>query len=786
MEHWTLNTLEFNHVKEMLKQQASSLLGKEKVDEIVPSASPEEVKERLKATAEGLDLLRLKGEIPLGGIRQIRSSIRRAKIGGILTESELLDIASTLAAGRKLKSLLRQVEIEKAELPIIRGYTEQIESLEHLEKAIDDAIDDQGVVRDQASSILAKIRHSISQIRQKVNQTLNQMLRSPHYQKMMQEAIITQRYDRYVIPIKQEYRHAFGGIVHDQSSSGATLFIEPEAVVQLNNQLREQEFAEEKELERILTELTNKVTVETEWLERNISILAEVDFIIAKARFGHAKKAVCPTIATDFTMRLKKARHPLIPSEQVVPIDVEMDENQKAIIITGPNTGGKTVTLKTIGLLALMTQSGFPIPTEEGSIMPIFSGVFADIGDEQSIEQNLSTFSGHMTNIIRILKKIDEQSLVLFDELGAGTDPTEGAALAIAILEYVLNKGCAVVATTHYSELKLFAHSHSSAINASVEFDVETLRPTYRLLIGVPGRSNAFAISKRLGLPLTIINEAKKQLSNEENQLEEMITSLTADRKKSEEDRLEAERLHQEADRLFTELQERIHQWEEEKALIREKAREEARQIISKAQKEAEEVLKQLREWAKERPQEVKEHQFIEAKKRLSDAIPELQQPQKTQTGLRKEQKIKVGDDVFVFSVNQKGTVVEVLGKNEFQVQVGFLKMKVKQDELEKRESTRRVTTPKATSSVKRKSNDVRPELDLRGKMVDEAILEIDKYLDDAILAGYKQVSLIHGKGTGALRSGVQEFLRNHPSVSSFRLGAQGEGGSGVTVAELR
>ncbi|TCS96680.1 endonuclease MutS2 [Hazenella coriacea] len=786
MEQWTLNTLEFNHVKEMLKQQASSLLGKEKVDEVVPSASLEEVKERLKATAEGMDLLRLKGDVPLGGIRQIGPSIRRAKIGGILTESELLDIASTLAAGRKLKSSLRQVEIEQATLPILRGYTEQIESLEHLEKTIENAIDDQGVVKDQASSILTKVRHSITRIRQKVNQTLNQMLRSSHYQKMMQEAIITQRYDRYVIPVKQEYRQSFGGIVHDQSASGATLFIEPEAVVQLNNQLREQELAEEKELERILAELTGKVAEETEWLEQNIAILAEVDFIIAKARFGYAKKAVCPIITTDFSMQLKKARHPLIPSEQVVPIDVEMGENQKAIIVTGPNTGGKTVTLKTIGLLALMTQSGFPIPAEEESMMPVYSGVFADIGDEQSIEQNLSTFSGHLTNIIRILKQIDDQSLVLFDELGAGTDPTEGAALAIAILEHVMNKGCTVVATTHYSELKLFAHSHPRALNASVEFDVETLRPTYRLLIGVPGRSNAFAISSRLGLPTQIIDEAKKQLSSEENQLEDMITSLTADRKKSEEDRRVAERLHQEAEHLYKELQQRLHLWEEEKAQIREKAREEARLIVSKAQREAEEVLKQLREWAKERPQAIKEHQLIEAKKRLGEAVPELQVPRKIQTDSLKKHKVEVGDDVFVLRVNQKGTVVEVLGKDEFQVQVGFLKMKVKRDELEKRESTHKATMPKATSSVKRKSDDVRPELDLRGQMVDEAILEIDKYLDDAILAGYKQVSLIHGKGTGALRSGVQDFLRSHPSIKSFRLGSQGEGGSGVTVAELR
>lgn len=787
MEQWTLKSLEFDQVREMLKKQASSLLGKEKVDQVTPSSSLEEVKHRLQATAEGMDLLRLKGDVPLGGVRDIRSSVRRAKIGGLIHEAELLDIASTITAGRKVKSLLRQVEEETAALPILRGLTEQIESLEEVEKEITSCIDDQGVVMDQASPVLGRIRQHIYQLRQQINQTLNQILRSSHYQKMMQEPIITQRYDRYVIPVKQEYRAAFGGIVHDQSSSGATLFIEPESVVQLNNRLREQELAEEKEIERILFQLTGKVAEEADVLERNIELLAEVDLIIAKARFGYAMKAVCPIIAEDRTLRLKKARHPLIPQDQVVPIDVEMGEIHQAIIITGPNTGGKTVTLKTIGLFALMAQSGFPIPAEEESVMPVFSGVFADIGDEQSIEQSLSTFSGHLTNIIRILKRIDERSLVLFDELGAGTDPTEGAALAIAILEHVMGVGCSVVATTHYSELKLFAHSDPRAVNASVEFDVETLKPTYRLLIGVPGRSNAFAISQRLGLPREIIEVAKAHLTTDENRLEEMITALTADRKAAEEERTQAEKLRQEAEELFADLKDQMERWEGEKAQIREKARQEARRIVTTAQREAEDVLKQLREWAKARPKEIKEHQLIEAKKRLEDAVPELKLPGKLKNQAAAQQTIEVGDEVFVHTVNQKGTVVEALGGDEFQVQVGILKMKAHRRDLEKRSSAKMpVSVAKATSSVKRTTDHVRPELDLRGKMVDEAILEIDKYLDDSILAGYKQISLIHGKGTGALRSGVQDFLRKHRSVKSFRLGAHGEGGAGVTVVELR
>jgi DNA mismatch repair protein MutS2 len=786
VKQWTLKPLEFDQVREMLKNQTASTLGKELIDQIIPSAEIEEVKQRLQATAEGMDLLRLKGDVPLSGVRNIRASIRRAKIGGLLGESELLDIVNTISAGRKVKSLLRQVEEETAALPILRGLTERIDSLEHLEQEIYSCIDDQGVVMDQASPVLGRIRNQIRQIRQQINQTLNRILRNSNYLKMLQEPIITQRYDRYVIPVKQEYRGAFGGIVHDQSSSGATLFIEPESVVQLNNQLREQELAEEKEIERILYQLTAKVAEEADQLEANVSILAEVDFITAKARFGAAMKAICPIISEDQTMRLKKARHPLIPKDQVVPIDVEMGNPHQAIIITGPNTGGKTVTLKTIGLFSLMVQSGFPIPAEEESVMPVFSGVFADIGDEQSIEQSLSTFSGHLTNIIRILKVIDHRSLVLFDELGAGTDPTEGAALAIAILEHVMSQGCSVVATTHYSELKVFAHSNPKAINASVEFDVETLRPTYRLLIGVPGSSNAFAISSRLGLPEHIIQTAKAQLSNDENRLEEMITSLSAEHKAIEEERQKSEQLREEAERLFADLKRQMDQWEEERMRIREKARQEARSIVANAQREAEEVLKQLREWAKARPQEMKEHQLIEAKKRLDDAVPEMRLPGKSKDITTGSQTMEVGDEVYVHNVNQKGVIAEVLADDEFQVQIGFLKMKVHRRNLEKLTSKTHVVNPKVTSSVKRSKEHVRPELDLRGKMVEEAILEIDKYLDDAILAGYKQVSLIHGKGTGALRSGVQDFLRAHRSVKTFRLGSHGEGGSGVTVVELR
>jgi DNA mismatch repair protein MutS2 len=787
VEQWTLKTLEYHQVMELVKNQASSDLGKEKLDGTLPSASPDEVKYRLRATAEGMDLLRLKGEVPLNGIRDIRIALRRASLGGLLGEVDCLDIASTVSAGRKVKSLLRQIEEEKAQLPILRGLAESIQSLDRLEEAILEAIDEQGMVRDQASPELYAVRRQLERNRREIQETLNRMIRDPRIIKMLQEPIITQRHDRYCLPVKQEYRGAFGGIVHDQSSSGATLFIEPQAVVRLNNKLRELELAEKKEVEKVLARLTAMVAAEAEHLGQNVERLAEIDAIIARARFGAVMKAVCPAISDGKDLRLKKARHPLIPADRVVPIDVEMGNQWQAIIITGPNTGGKTVTLKTIGLFALMTQSGIPIPAEDGSVMPVFSGVYADIGDEQSIEQNLSTFSGHMKNIIRILEEVDDRSLVLFDELGAGTDPTEGAALAIAILEHVIGHGCAVVATTHYSELKEFAHTHPRTVNASVEFDPETLRPTYRLLVGVPGRSNAFAIASRLGLSEEIIRAARTRISAEENRLEEMIASLAEERRIAEEERRKLEDLRREAQRWHEELESKRQRWEEEKERIREKARQEARAIVSAARREAEEVLRELREWARNRPQELKEHQLIEAKKRLDDALPSWEAKRAEPTGVQvKNQRIAVGDEVRVLTINQKGTVVEVLADDEFQVQIGFLKMKVHRSQLERLSSPKKSAPVQSGTTVKRTTESVRPELDLRGMMVDEAIPEIDRYLDQAILAGYKQVHLIHGKGTGALRAGVQEFLRRHRAVKSFRLGAHGEGGSGVTVVELR
>lgn len=788
MSRYECKALEYDKVINLLIEQADSEPGRNLIRHLRPSSDADKVKKWIQGTAEGLDLLRIKADISLTGLKEIRGTIRRAEMSGLLSPQELLNISSTIAVGRRFKQLMLKIDKEENPLPILRSIAEGLAGLSALQKAITSCIDDEAQVIDTASPELKRIRRDIFTTQERIRTSLEQMIRNSHIQKMTQESIITIRNNRYVIPVKQEYRSMFGGIVHDTSASGATLFIEPEIAVALNNKLRELESAEEKEIERILLQLTLQVKDDAEALKENLRLLAELDLIIAKARFGKMMKGVCPQINDDGIIHLKQARHPLIPAAEVVPIDVELGNNYQGIVITGPNTGGKTVSLKTVGLLALMSQSGLPIPAEEGSTLPVFSGIFADIGDEQSIEQNLSTFSSHMTHIIQILERIDNNSLVLLDEIGAGTDPTEGTALAIAILDHILNQGCLLMATTHYSDLKLYAHSRKGLINASVEFDVKSLRPTYQLLIGIPGRSNAFAIASRLGLSSRIIQAAKSQLSAEDNRLEKMIGDLSSDQKAIREERKQAEALRREAEALHRELQQKLSSWEAEKARLYEKARQEARSIVSRSRTEAEEVLRQLREWAKQRPDTLKEHQLIEAKKRLDDAVPESAPTKSSDLPQEVKGPIGVGDEVLVETVNQKGEVIELIGDHEYLVQVGVLRMKVDRKNLRRLGSVNS-SSPKTTvahTSVKLASKTVRPELDLRGKLVEEAIAEIDKYLDDAILAGYQEVSLIHGKGTGALRTGVQNFLRTHPNVKSFRIGGHGEGGSGVTLVSLR
>ncbi|WP_088103764.1 endonuclease MutS2 [Halalkalibacter urbisdiaboli] len=780
-----LRVLEYEKMKQQLLGHVSSSLGRQKIEALVPSTDFTEVQKWQLETAEGANVLRLKGHIPLGGIFDVKAHAKRAKIGGSLSAAELIEVASTIYGGRQLKKFIAvMVDEEEVALPILYDYVTQIEPLTDLERAIKQCIDDNGHVLDSASSELRTIRHQVRSYESSVRSKLESITRSSNTQKMLSDAIVTIRNDRFVIPVKQEYRSAFGGIIHDQSASGATLFIEPQAIVTLNNQLREAKVKEAREIERILGELSEQVGAVANELLANLDLLATLDFIFAKARYAKEIKATEPKLNDKGLILLKKARHPLIDAEEVVPIDVELGEEFRSLIITGPNTGGKTVTLKTIGLLTLMAQSGLQVPAEEESEMAVYQKVFADIGDEQSIEQSLSTFSSHMTNIVDILDQVDFQSLVLFDELGAGTDPTEGAALAISILDDVYRRGASVVATTHYSELKGYAYNREGAMNASVEFDVETLRPTYRLLIGVPGRSNAFAISRRLGLSEKIIEQAKQQIDSDSNQIENMIVSLETSQKSAETEWQEAERIRTEAEELHQDLVAQLEAVEQEKERILAEAEKKAAEAVAKAKEEAEFIIEELREMQKE-GLSVKEHQIIDAKKHLEEAAPKLT-PQQKKVKKQAEAKrvIKPGDEVKVLTFGQKGFIVDQINEQEFQVQMGIMKMKVNREDLQLIGQPKQVETrPIATV---RGGDHVKPELDLRGERYEEAMMRVEKYIDDALLAGYHQVSIIHGKGTGALRKGVKELVKRHPHVKGARDAAMNEGGLGNTVIELK
>ncbi|MFE8059955.1 endonuclease MutS2 [Priestia aryabhattai] len=787
MQSRIFHVLEFNKVKEQLQKKVASSLGREKVANLIPSTQYEEVVKWQEATDEATTVLRLRGNVPLGGIFDVRPSVKRAEIGGTLSSNELLDVASTIYAARQVKQFIEQVvEDEDLELPIITEHIEKLMPLPEVEQTIKMSIDENGTVLDGASDQLRGIRQKLRSTESRIREKLESLIRSSSAQKMLSDAIVTIRNERFVIPVKQEYRSAYGGIVHDQSSSGATLFIEPQAIVTLNNELQEAKVKEKQEIERILIALTVQVAEVANELRQNVYLLGELDFMFAKGRYSHELKASKPKMNDRGYIKLVKAKHPLIAQEDVVANDIELGDQYTSIVITGPNTGGKTVTLKTLGLFTLMAQAGLQIPALDGSEMAVFKHVFADIGDEQSIEQSLSTFSSHMVNIVDILQKVDHESLVLFDELGAGTDPQEGAALAISILDQVYERGARVVATTHYPELKAYGYNREGVVNASVEFDIETLSPTYKLLIGVPGRSNAFEISKRLGLSAEVIERAKGYIGSETNKVENMIASLEDSRRQSEHELEEAEELRKEAQKLHKELQSQIIEFNEKRDKLYEKAEEKAQATVKAASEEAEKIISDLRKMSQKNHALVKEHELIEARKRLEDAVPTLEKSKKKPAVPKKQERtLQAGDEVKVLSWGQKGTLVERVSNNEWQVQMGIMKMKVKEKDLEYISSPKPVET-KPLATVKGKDYHVNLELDLRGERYENALIRVEKYIDDALLANYPRVSIIHGKGTGALRKGVQEYLKNHRSVKNIRFGEASEGGSGVTVVEFK
>ncbi|UTR05238.1 endonuclease MutS2 [Alkalihalobacillus sp. LMS6] len=787
MEH-VLRVLEYGKMKSQLMTFVASSLGKQQVQALKPSINMEDVQLMQNETGEMSTVIRLKAHIPLGGISDIKPHVKRAAIGGVLSASELTEIAGTLYGSKQLNYFFEEIEEEgHIEIPLLQELIQELEPLSPLEKEIKQCIDDYGAVLDQASQSLRTIRHQIRSFESTIKSKLESITRASGTRKMLSDAIVTIRGDRYVVPVKQEYRGSFGGIVHDQSSSGATLFIEPSSIVTLNNQLTEAKAKEKREIERILTALSAQVAEEADQLLTNVEIVAKIDFIAAKGYYAKSMKAVQPKLNDQGVIDLRQARHPLLPADEVVPSDIAMGNEVRSLVITGPNTGGKTVTLKTIGLLTLMGQSGLHVPANEETELAVFEHVFADIGDEQSIEQSLSTFSSHMKNIVSILEDMNAQSLVLFDELGAGTDPTEGAALAISILDHVYKKGALAAATTHYSELKGYAFNREGAINASVEFDVETLRPTYRLLVGVPGRSNAFAISRRLGLAEGIIDEAKLQIDSDSTQVENMISSLEDSRKLSEREWSEASKIRSEAERLRSDLEKKLEEFEAMKEKVMEEAEAKAAKAVADAQEEAEVIISELRDMQKE-GYRVKEHQLIDARKQLSEATPKLNKKQKqVKKAAEKAKKTpQAGDEVKVISFNQKGTVLKKINETDYQVQLGIMKMTVALDDMHVLDQPKAQEPQKTITTIRGNDAHVKSELDLRGVRYDEAMNKIEKYIDDALLAGYHQVSIIHGKGTGALRKGVKQLVANHPRIKSSRDGGMNEGGIGNTVVELK
>lgn len=783
-----LTTLGFDKVKQMLAQYIVTAQGLEEVEQLAPINDALTIQAWLEETEDGLKIQRLRGGIPIPKLENIRPHMKRIEIGADLNGLELAQVGRVLSTTSEVIRFFNDLEDSEIELLRLYSWIEQLVVLPELSRRLKESIDEDGRVTDEASADLKIIRNNIRKSEQTIREQLDGIVRGKNA-KYLSDSIVTMRNERYVIPVKQEYKSVFGGVVHDQSSSGQTLFIEPKQIVELNNRLRQHQIAERNEIERILSELSAELVPHRNDILHNAYVIGKFDFANAKARFGKELKAVVPEISKENHIYFKQARHPLLDQEKAVPNDIMIGQDYQAIVITGPNTGGKTITLKTLGLLQLMGQSGLPIPAGEESRMGIFDEVFADIGDEQSIEQSLSTFSSHMTNIVSVLEKVDSHSLVLFDELGAGTDPQEGAALAISILDALGSKSAYVMATTHYPELKVYGYNRAGTINASMEFDVDTLSPTYRLLIGVPGRSNAFEISKRLGLDQTIIDEAKHIMDGESQDLNEMIADLENRRKMAETEYLEVRHYVDESERLYKELKEAYAYFFDEREKEMAKARKKANHLVSEAEEQAADIISDIRKMQLTSGNQggVKEHQLIDAKTKLSQLHQEENRLEKNKVLKKaKEQKqLKAGDEVIVNTYGQRGTLIRKTSAQEWQVQLGILKMAVNESDMTpvapEKEPKQRVTAVRSSQS-----SHVPNQLDLRGKRYEEALAEVDQYLDAAILAGYPQVTIVHGKGTGALRTGITEYLKNHRSVSGFEFAPGNQGGNGATIVKFK
>lgn len=790
MNQKTLAKLEFDKIISLLEEEAGSFRGRQLCHRLKPMTNLEKINTFQEQTAAAFTRIVRKGRISFGDAAPVEESMKRLEIGGALSISELLRICRLLANTARVKSYGRH-DTQEDSADCLDAYFDQLEPLTPLTSEIERCIISEDEISDDASSTLKHIRRSIGSINDKVHSTLSGLVNGS-LRTYLQDPIITMRGDRYCIPVKAEYRGQVQGLIHDQSSTGSTLFIEPMAVVKLNNDLKELYAKEQEEIQAILARLSEEAAQYIEEIRADYRALTDLDFIFARGALALSMRGSRPVFNEEGRIRIREGRHPLLDQKSVVPITVSLGEDFTLLIITGPNTGGKTVSLKTVGLFTLMGQAGLHIPAGDRSELAVFHQVYADIGDEQSIEQSLSTFSSHMTNIVSFLKKVDERSLVLFDELGAGTDPTEGAALAIAILSHLHKRNIRTMATTHYSELKVYALSTPGVENACCEFDVESLRPTYRLLIGIPGKSNAFAISSKLGLPDYIIDDAKQRLSEQDVSFEDLLSDLETSRRTIEKEREEIAAYRREAESLKEQAAQRQAKLDEQRDRIIREANEKANAILREAKEVADETIRNFHKFGKEN---ISAAEMEKKRERLRKKIKDTssasslgsQKPKKN----HKPSDFKLGESVKVLSMNLTGTVSSLPdSRGNVTVQMGILRSQVNISDLEIIEEPSPYTAKKFSRTSKGKiamgkSLSVSPEINLLGRTVDEAVSELDKYLDDALLSHLNTVRVVHGKGTGALRKGIHEYLRRQKHVKSYRLAEFGEGDAGVTIVEL-
>lgn len=793
MNQKALETLEYKKIIAQLKREMGSAASAKLADELTPLTSEKIIKEELRSTTEAVDLIVRKGPLPTGGLYDIREALLLAKKGGSLTMRQLLEVQNVLGISSEVVAFMHDDALP--ELKYIGEMVDLIVEFTALEKEISRCILTEDEMADNASPKLKDIRRSIHQQNQAIKNKLSRIITSSSNKTYLQDAIVTMRDGRYVIPVKQEYRSFFPGMVHDQSKGGATLFIEPQGVVELNNKLRELEVEEQLEIARILAELSSRVAEHYREIRSNLELLTKLDFIMAKGKLSCKMHASEPKIDTDGELRLISARHPLIEYKKAVPVDIRIGGDYRTLIITGPNTGGKTVSLKTAGLLVMMAQSGLHIPASHASTLPIFGEVFADIGDEQSIEQSLSTFSSHMKNIVSIIDKASYDSLVLVDELGAGTDPTEGAALAIAILERFYDSGALTMATTHYNELKKYALATSGVENAAMEFDVETLTPTYRLLIGVPGKSNAFEISKKLGLSESVIERASEHIKHGDMEFENVISSIEDDKRKAAADRLDAESMRAEIEEKLKKLEEKEKAISEKRADIIAEAKREARELLRETKSAVKDVQKDLRKLQKSGAHTNLNTGALEKSRRkineAEDLVSEKVVKQVNSEPVSADT-LKIGDRVKLLTIGQNGTILSLPDeKGNLMINIGALKVKARlQDLMLINEGKDRKPQAKSSSKygslLRSKSSSVSASINVRGKNLEDALADVEKYLDDVYMAGLDMVSIIHGRGGGILKDGIRQMLKRKKYVDSYGAASYNDGGEGVTVVRMK